>query len=379
MDIIFIICSLLFIFALIFHNTSYSEENNATGYDDSILVIEVFDDDEEESKYELKETVAINAVLRASKICQKVFQKLVMSDTVIKKDRSPVTVADFSAQAVVNKILYETFPNDLIVGEEESGCLQGDNRKELKNKVLSLANSVLDTPLNDNELLDTINRGSSPGGSSGRIWALDPIDGTKGFLRGEQFCIGLALIIDRDVHLGVLGCPNLLVDLKTPEGEKGCLFVAIKGKGAFQHKFSSTEETQIHLADISSPSAALFCESVVAEHSSHGDAAKIASFLGITKPPLHMDSMCKYCVVARGDADIYLSLPVRVDYEENIWDHAAGCILIKEAGGIVSDINNKPLDFSLGRTLKTNKGVVVAHSKIHGQVIDVVQQLILKK
>ncbi|CAG8698531.1 28149_t:CDS:1 [Dentiscutata erythropus] len=43
MDIIFIICSLLFIFALIFHYTSYSEENNATGYDDSILVI-VFDE-----------------------------------------------------------------------------------------------------------------------------------------------------------------------------------------------------------------------------------------------------------------------------------------------------------------------------------------------
>ncbi|CAG8477883.1 9335_t:CDS:2 [Racocetra fulgida] len=59
MDIIFIICSLLFIFALIFHYTSYSEENNATGYDDSILVIEVFDDDEEESKYELKESIII--------------------------------------------------------------------------------------------------------------------------------------------------------------------------------------------------------------------------------------------------------------------------------------------------------------------------------
>ncbi|CAG8669162.1 14966_t:CDS:2, partial [Dentiscutata heterogama] len=317
----------------------------------------------------IERDVAINAVLRASKICQKVFQNLVTSDTVIKKDRSPVTVADFSAQVVVNKILYESFPNDPIVGEEESGSLRGDNGKELRNKVLSLANTVLDTLLNDNELLDTIDRGSFPGGSSGRIWALDPIDGTMGFLRREQFCIGLALIIDGDVRLGVLGCPNLPVDFKAPEGEKGCLFVAIKGQ----------EETQIRLADISSPSAALFCESVVAEHSSHSDAAKIASFLGITKPPLRMDSMCKYCAVARGDADIYLRLPVRVDYDENIWDHAAGCILIKEAGGIVSDINNKPLDFSLGRTLKTNKEVVVAHSKIHGQVIDVVQRVILKK
>ncbi|RIB03141.1 hypothetical protein C2G38_2225961 [Gigaspora rosea] len=73
MDIIFIICSLLFIFALIFHNTSYSEENNATGYDDSILVIEVFNDDEEESKYELKESI-INTLQRLMKNLDKLKQ-----------------------------------------------------------------------------------------------------------------------------------------------------------------------------------------------------------------------------------------------------------------------------------------------------------------
>ncbi|CAG8825527.1 17220_t:CDS:2, partial [Dentiscutata erythropus] len=138
---------------------------------------------------------------------------------------------------------------------------------------------------------------------------LDPIDRTMRFLCREQFCIGLALIIDGNVCLGILGCPNLPVDLKKPESEKGCLFVAIKGQ----------EETQIRLADILSLSAASFCESVVAEHSLHYDAAKIASLLGITKPPLCIDSMCKYCAVARGDVDIYLRLPVHVDYEENIW------------------------------------------------------------
>ncbi|CAG8768068.1 10992_t:CDS:2, partial [Gigaspora rosea] len=104
-------------------------------------------------KYSLaiERAVAINAVLRASKVCQKVFQNLATNDTVIKKDRSSVTVADFSAQAVVNRILYESFPNDPIVGEEESGSLQGDSGKELRNKVLSLVNTVLDIPLNDNE------------------------------------------------------------------------------------------------------------------------------------------------------------------------------------------------------------------------------------
>ncbi|CAG8589378.1 15139_t:CDS:2, partial [Dentiscutata erythropus] len=330
----------------------------------------------------IERAVAINAVLRASKVCQKVFQNLVTSDTVIKKDRSPVTVADFSAQAVVNTILYESFPNDPIVGEEDSGSLHGDNGKELRNKVLSLVNTVVDTPLGDNELLDAIDRGNFSGGSRGRMWTLDPIDGTMGFLRGEQFCVGLALIIDGDIQLGVLGCPNLPVDIKAPEGERGCLFVAVKGQGAFQRKFSSTEEIKIHMADISSPSVASFCESVEASHSSHDDAAKIASLLEITKPPLRMDSMCKYCALARGDANIYLRLPTRPDYEENIWVHIirnSGCVLIKEAGGTVADIYNKPLDFSLGRTLKSNKGVIVAHSKIFEQVIDAVQQVILKK
>ena len=73
------------------------------------------------------------------------------------------------------------------------------------------------------------------------------------------------------------------------------------------------------MADISSVSEASFCESVESSHSSHGDAAQIASVLGITKTPIRMDSQCKYCSVSRGDSDIYLRLPTRADYEENIW------------------------------------------------------------
>ena len=66
------------------------------------------------------------------------------------------------------------------------------------------------------------------------MWALDPIDGTKGFLRGEQFAVCLALIVDGQVQVGVMGCPNLPVDAKDKDGEKGCLFITVKGQGAFQ-------------------------------------------------------------------------------------------------------------------------------------------------
>ncbi|KAJ1896650.1 3'(2'),5'-bisphosphate nucleotidase [Coemansia sp. S17] len=86
-----------------------------------------------------------------------------------------------------------------------------------------------------------------------------------------------------------------------------------------------------------------------------------------------MDSQCKYASVARGDAEIYLRLPVSETYVEKIWDHASGNIIIHEAGGRVSDINGKPLDFSIGRTLSANRGVVAASAKIFDEVISAVQ------
>lgn len=64
------------------------------------------------------------------------------------------------------------------------------------------------------------------------IWALDPIDGTKGFLRGGQYAVCLALMVDGKVQVGALGCPNLPVDPANPEGEKGVMISAERGKGA---------------------------------------------------------------------------------------------------------------------------------------------------
>lgn len=66
------------------------------------------------------------------------------------------------------------------------------------------------------------------------MWAIDPIDGTQGFLRGGQYAVCLALIVDAKVQVGVIGCPNLPVDPSNPEGEKGCIFVAVRGQGAQQ-------------------------------------------------------------------------------------------------------------------------------------------------
>ncbi|KAL1915565.1 uncharacterized protein VTP21DRAFT_6689 [Calcarisporiella thermophila] len=328
--------------------------------------------------YAVERAVAIQAVLKATQVCQTVFQKLVTEETLTKKDKSPVTVADFGAQAVVNSILQQHFPGDPVVGEEDSKDLRGEAGRAMREKVLDLANSVLDAPLSEEKLLAAIDIGNSQGGQAGRMWCLDPIDGTKGFLRGDQYAVCLALIVDGRVRLGVMGCPNLPVDLKNPVGERGSLFIAVEGQGAFQRPFSSDKETRIHMADVSSISQAAFCESFESGHSSQSDSARIAELLGISKPPIRMDSQAKYCAISRGDADIYLRLPVPgLGYVEKIWDHASGDLLVKEAGGIVTDIHGKELDFSVGRLLSKNKGVIAAAAKIHPQVLQAVQTVLL--
>ncbi|OZJ03302.1 hypothetical protein BZG36_02288, partial [Bifiguratus adelaidae] len=307
-------------------------------------------------------SVAIHAVLQASQVCQQVFNRLVKGQTITK-------IADFSAQAVVNSILLEHFPDDRIVGEEDSSDLRGESAKTLRDKVVQLTNTVMSPPLSEDKILASIDRGNYEGGARGRHWALDPIDGTKGFLRGEQFAVCLALIVDGEVQLGVMGCPNLPVKFSEPDGEKGSLFIAVKGQGAFQRAFSAEDETPIHFSKVADVSAATFCESVESGHSSHSEAAQIAERLGITKPPVRMDSQAKYCSISRGDADIYLRLPVSDTYVEKIWDHASGSLLVKEAGGRVSDIHGQPLDFSIGRTLSKNKGVVAANASVYDKAV----------
>ncbi|GAA6064145.1 hypothetical protein JCM10212_000218 [Sporobolomyces blumeae] len=344
------------------------------------------------SRLAKEQQVAISAVLKASLVARKVQDQLIGSGGVQKKDKSPVTVGDYTSQALISSLLFSHFPTDEIVGEEDSSELETPENATTKANIVRLANEALSEQLSiddeesvwnevkgqgkeksEREWLDIIDRGNSKGGPEGRHWALDPIDGTKGFLRGGQYAVCLGLLEQGEVVLGVMGCPNLPVDPKQPEGEKGALFVAVKGEGAYQRSFNDPTLTKISMSSLPSLSAASFCESVEAGHSDHGTNARIAQLLDISKPSVRMDSQAKYCSIARGDGDIYLRLPVSDTYEEKIWDHSSGSLLVAEAGGVVSDMNGKPLDFSLGRTLKGNKGVVAAHRDWHAKVIEAVQ------
>ncbi|KAI0113409.1 3(2),5-bisphosphate nucleotidase HAL2 [Daldinia grandis] len=352
------------------------------------------------SSYAKELEVAQLAVQRASILTKRVFHEKAKG-TVSKDDKSPVTIGDFGAQALIISALKANFPDDEIVAEEEAAELRQD--ENLKHTIWDLvsttqlsdpeAESLLGGAIDNEEVMLTmIDYGNSKGGAKGRIWAIDPIDGTKGFLRGGQYAVCLALMVDGDVKVGVLGCPNLPIDDtvaltggmesgQTDEG-RGVLFSGVLGQGATSRALTTGElakEKRISMRAITDIAAATFCESVEAGHSSHGDQAEIAKLLGITNPSVRMDSQAKYASIARGAGDIYLRLPVSATYQEKIWDHAAGDLIVREAGGAVTDIHGKPLDFSIGRTLSNNKGVVAAPAAAHPQVLKVVQEVLSKK
>lgn len=321
--------------------------------------------------YQKELTAAIQAVRSAANVCRTVQANLVSADTLEKKDKSPVTVADFASQAIVCAYLQRAFPEDQVVGEEDSVDLQNHEQVQLRHSVVTHVAEELEGELDEAQVLNWIDHGSADATQS-RYWTLDPIDGTKGFLRGQQYAIALALIEDGEVVLGVLGCPNLEVD-----GQQGGLFTATKGGPARMYPLSDAdaEGEEIRVSQVTEVSEARFCESVESGHSNQGESAQIAALLGISGEPYRIDSQCKYAAVARNDASIYLRLPTRADYQEKIWDHAAGKIVVEAAGGKVTDMTGAPLDFSRGRFLDNNKGVVATCGAIHEQVIDAITKV----
>ena len=314
--------------------------------------------------YRIEKEIAIEAVTEAARLCQQVRTEMVQPDALEKDDRSPVTVADFGAQALVCRSLTAAFPGEAIVAEEDSAELQ--QHPDQLQRVTAYVRRF--QPAADAATVcDWIDAGGSAGASAARFWTLDPIDGTKGFLRNDQYAIALALIEGGQVQVAALACPALPLNLDEPGSPVGTVLVAVRGQGAQMASLGASDFAPIGV----SQRALRFVESVEAGHGDHTRQQAVARAAGITQPSLRMDSQAKYGAVARGDAALYLRLPSpkSPDYREKIWDHAAGTLVVTEAGGTVTDMHGQPLDFAAGSKLVNNRGVVVSNGAIHPAVI----------
>jgi 3'(2'), 5'-bisphosphate nucleotidase len=320
-----------------------------------------------------------------------------------------VTVADYSAQAVISYILQTAFPDTKLslIGEEDSGDLR--NQPVTLAAVVETVNEALNSPsaqigplvsvggvtLTPEQVCEAIDAGASMGGREGRHWILDPVDGTYGFVQGDQYAVALAMLDDGELVVGALGCPNLptrteflayahryhrlLKRLFPPPDDtlwdKGCMFLAQRGCGCTVEPVGDSHVVAQNIAPVPvkmskrGPEEATFCEPVRKGVSNQGRNATIADLMGVKAKPLRLYSQVKYGALARGDADIFMKFP-KSTYKEKVWDHAAGVIVVEEAGGVCTDAAGRPLDFAEGRLLDScDRGIVAASDTLHTDLV----------
>lgn len=229
---------------------------------------------------------------------------------------------DWSVQATVSWVLAECFgsSNASVVAEEDVQTLSKADAVSLLESVVNTVNECLaeatmfglegpKKPLGTQEILEAIGRCNSNGGPKGRYWVLDPVDGTLGFVRGDQYAIALAMIEDGEVVLGVLGCPNypmkkewlnchqryyrFMSKLSPPTAEswdKGCVIYSQRGsrKAWMQPLIHDGKKvlwpnsvTEIRVSSIDEPALATFCEPVEKANSSHSFTAGLAQSVGL--------------------------------------------------------------------------------------------------
>lgn len=333
--------------------------------------------------------VAEAAVKAAAKLTKRV-QSTVKE--VSKADASPVTAADFAAQALLTQHIRRAFPDDAIVGEEDSSVLRSDGLLGEKVYLLfreasSSSSSSSDDDDDDDEgvcsledMLDLIDVGGKGMGGGGRFWTMDPIDGTAAFLRGEQFAVAVGLVEGGKEVVGVIACPNLkvcngVISEAIVDQELGVVLSAVKGQGTrlITLRHQPPDPDPILLPKLPAPrslSDLHIVDCPIGNPPGREAMRLLAARVQAPFPGTDIwSSHVRYAALILGGGNVLVRVPASGRDESCIWDHAGAQLLYSELGGLATDLDGRPLDFTAGRYLCRNRGLVVAHEGVHGRVL----------
>jgi len=314
------------------------------------------------------------AVRAACAVCRSVTARGGGIAHALKSDQSPVTIADYAAQAVVMNELVQRIGELRVVGEEDATDLR--TAAALRDAVVTAVRVAWPTA-DTKRVLEAIDRGSAREPAE-RYWTLDPIDGTKGFLAGRHYAVCLALVEGETPVLGVLGCPNLAMQPgDAAAANDGALFVAARGHPPWMRALDKKDAPRQFLAPVhrDRPQSVVVTHSVERGHSSLESLGEVLAHVEIDAVMRPVDSQAKYALVARGDAHAYLRIPQEVQRVETVWDHAAGVAIARATGNVATDLRGRPLDFSACPFMVRNRGIVCAHPSLHGDLIEAIDAL----
>ncbi|KAK4670776.1 hypothetical protein QC764_611750 [Podospora pseudoanserina] len=318
-------------------------------------------------------------------------------DSVTKSDFSPVTVADFAIQALLAGTLSKAFPDDGLVGEESADELRKDPR--LLQKVAAVLKVAKGWEARDeNHVCDVIDLCKGEG--KGRTWVFDPIDGTKTFLKGQQYAINIALLAEgegwrgREEVMSVVACPLLdwtlgamgeatvINDASVDKTGKGAVIYCVKGHGVFvEPLFNKTDDEKPrrvpqHAGQVT---AIEELKSVTCWQSLDSGVdtmhERVAERLGMDFPGNDLLGWVnRWVCLALGLANTTIWVYKKRERKAKIWDHAGAMLLFKEVGGKITDVDGKDIDLTQGRLLGQNFGFLAAPQRVHELVLEAVKE-----
>jgi 3'(2'), 5'-bisphosphate nucleotidase len=147
--------------------------------------------------------------------------------------------------------------------------------------------------------------------------------------------------------------------------------VALRGSGAWLAMAAGKSWQRLAVSAVTDVRQARLLRSVESGVGTNRLLGKIRRHLGMAGPEIRLDSQVKYLALAAGDGDLIIRLPRKGGAQrENIWDHAAGALLVEEAGGRCTDVVGATLDFASARQMETNLGVLASNGSLHQAALD---------
>ncbi|MCL4252978.1 MAG: hypothetical protein KJ043_04260 [Anaerolineae bacterium] len=316
-------------------------------------------------------TPILEAVRLSAQLAHEVQQRhLVRSE---KTGAEPVTIADYGAQAIICRAIQKHFPHDGVMAEESGSEFARVVEPEQRAYIVALVSDILGEKVTASHLIAWLDhaRIDTMTDEPHRIWVIDPIDGTKGFLAQRHFVNAVGVMDGRKPIAGVLSAPAY------PHSDGGMLLYALDGVAYAESLIQKGDKRVIKVSDRVDIPTLRALESVEKGHAGLARLARVREILGMSSEQVEQaDSMEKYGRIAAGDAELYIRLPRLGDGRpHNIWDHAPGVAIIEAAGGIATDVDGSPLDYTHGTALK-NYGVVATNGKFHDLAISAIATLL---
>ncbi len=230
---------------------------------------------------------------------------------------------------------------------------------------------VLGESVSEDDLVQWLDHGRDR--EAERLWAVDPIDGTKGFLAGRRYSVAIGAMEGGLPVAGILACPGY----PSRDGQ-GVLFYAQRS-AAYAEPLAGSKSVRVAVRPPTGLNGVRVVESVEEAHADLDAQRRVLVAAGLKNPSVKpVDGQDKYAMVADGDAQVYLRLPREATPRHRLWDHLAGTALVQAAGGSVTDLDGTMLDFSRGRILTANRGMVVTPGgAFHERILKAIEDVFL--